>query len=122
MTEDQDQQQFFTDLGATAEQTVEEVRGVEENYFVLLQKMLTPLPWIADLNKKLQNYAAQNFADALEFSHELSHAKDLQDLTRLNVEFIQKRVQSVGEQAKDFAEAYTKLAGSATKVAFDLSS
>ncbi len=122
MTEHQDQQQFFKDLGATAEQTVEEVRGVEENYFVLMQKMLTPFPWIADINRNLQKYAEQNFADALEFSHELTQAEDFQGFVRVNIEFIRKRIQSVGEQAKDFADAYAKSAGSATKAAFDFSS
>jgi hypothetical protein len=29
--ENEDQKQFFKDLGATAEQTVQEVRGFEEN-------------------------------------------------------------------------------------------
>jgi hypothetical protein len=40
MKEDRDQRQFFKDLGATAEQTVEEVRGAEENYFSMMQKMV----------------------------------------------------------------------------------
>jgi hypothetical protein len=33
MKKDRDQSQFFKDLGATAEQTVEEVRGVEGKLF-----------------------------------------------------------------------------------------
>ncbi len=107
MTEEQDQQQFFKDLGATAEQTVEEVRGVEENYFASMQRMLMVFPWFADLNSKLQNYAEQNFADALHFSHELSQAKDVQDFARINVEFAQKSFKSAVEQAQDFAEACT---------------
>ena len=48
MKKDRDQRQFFKDLGATAEQTVEEVRGVEENYFSMMQKTMKPLPWIAE--------------------------------------------------------------------------
>ncbi len=44
MEEEQDQRQFFKDLGATAEQAVEEVRGLEEDYSVLLQKMLMAFP------------------------------------------------------------------------------
>src|SRR5689334_11791170 len=46
MEEEQDQRQFFKDLGATAEQTVQEARGVEEDYFVLLQRMLIAFPWV----------------------------------------------------------------------------
>ena len=33
MDEDDDQRQFFADLAATARQGVEEVRGIEENYY-----------------------------------------------------------------------------------------
>jgi hypothetical protein len=33
MEEDNDQRRFFADLAATARQGVEEVRGVEENYY-----------------------------------------------------------------------------------------
>jgi hypothetical protein len=29
---------------------VEEIRGAEENYFSMMQKMTIPFPWIADLN------------------------------------------------------------------------
>jgi hypothetical protein len=60
--EDEDQKQFFKDLGATAEQTVEEVRGFEENYYSLTQRALTALPWVADYNKKLHGYVEQDFA------------------------------------------------------------
>jgi hypothetical protein len=118
MTEEQDKRQFFKDLGATAEQTVEEVRGAEENYFVLMQRMFAAFPGIADLNNKLQNYAEQNFANALEFSHALSQAKDLQDFTRINVEFGQKLIKLVGAQTMDFAEACTGSAAKAIKAAY----
>ena len=48
MEQEEDQRQFFKDLGATAEQTVEDVRGVEEDYFAVLQNMLIAFPWIAE--------------------------------------------------------------------------
>jgi hypothetical protein len=120
MKKDRDQRQFFKDLGATAEQTVEEVRGVEENYFGMMQKTMIPLPWIADLNAKLQSYAEQHLAAALEFAHKLSLAKDFQDLARIQAEFFQNRMQSLGEQTNDLAEAYTKSAASAIKGSFGL--
>ena len=119
MTEELDEQQFFKDLGATAEQTVEEVRGAEENYFVLMQRMFAAFPEVADLNNKLQNYAEQNFANALDFSHALSQAKHFQDFTRINVEFGQKLMKSVGAQTMDFAEACTGSAAKAIKAAYN---
>ena len=35
--ESEDQKQFFKGLGATAEQTVQEMRGLEENWYSLIQ-------------------------------------------------------------------------------------
>jgi len=115
MEQEQDQRQFFKDLGATAEQTVEDVRGVEEDYFAVLQNMLIAFPWIADIAARMQSYADQNLVDALAFSRELSQAKDIQDFTRINVEFAQKSFKSIFEQAKDFLEACTDSASKAIR-------
>ena len=96
MEQEQDQRQFFKDLGATAEQAVEEVRGVKEDYFAGLQNMLIAFPWVADIAARMQSYADQNFVDALAFSRELSQAKDIQDftsslLTRASSQFLSKQ-------------------------------
>ena len=105
--ENEDEKQFFKDLGATAEQTVEEVRGFEVNYYKLIGRMVAALPWLADFNKKMQSYLEQDFAAALEFGHELRQAKDMQDFVRIQSEYIQKRLQSFAAQMGEFAETYT---------------
>ena len=117
--ENEDQRQFFKDLGATAEQTVQEVRGFEENYYSLIQRMMIALPWLADFNKRMQSYIEQDFAVAFEFARELSQAKDMQDFVRIQTEYIQKCLQSFAAQAKDVAETYTNVASGAIK-AFSL--
>jgi phasin protein len=93
--ENEGEEQFFKDLGATVEQTVEEVRGFEVNYFNVIGRMDAALPWLADFNKKMQNYFEQDFAAALEFAHELRQAKDVQDFIRIQSEYIQKCFQSL---------------------------
>jgi hypothetical protein len=113
--ENEDERQFFKDLGATAEQTVEEVRGFEVNYFNVIGRMVTALPWLTDFNKKLQSYFEQDFAAALEFAHELRQAKDMQDFVRIQSEYIQKCLDSFAAQAKDFSETCTKVATGAIK-------
>jgi hypothetical protein len=51
-----------------------------------LRRLLAPaLPWLADLNKKLQSYTEQNFAAAYQFTRELSQAKDMQDFVQISV-------------------------------------
>jgi hypothetical protein len=122
MEEDQDQKQFFKDLSATVEQTVEEVRGVEENVLSLVQRTTLGVPWVWELNKKLQSYVEQYFHAALGFARELSQAKDLQDFARIQNEFVQTQVHSFGEQTKDFVETYAKVAADPFKTPFDMSS
>ena len=113
--ENEDQEQFFKDLGATAEQTVREVRGLEETYYSLIQRMMIALPWLADFNKRMQSYIEQDFAAAIEFARELSQAKDMQDFARMQTEYFQKCLQSFAAQARDFAETYTNVASGAIK-------
>jgi phasin protein len=113
--ENEDQQQFFKDLGATAEQTVQEVRGLEESYYSLIQWAIPALPWLADFNKKLQSYTEQNFAAAYGFARELSEVKDMQDFSRIQIEYIQKCGHSFAAQMQDLAETYAHLALGAKK-------
>ena len=113
--ESQDQKQFFRDFGATAEQTVQEVRGFEENYYSLVQQTMPALPWLADFNKKLQSYIEQNFAAAYEFAREMSQASDMQDFIRIQTDYIQKCGHSFAAQMQDFAETYSKMASGAIK-------
>jgi hypothetical protein len=113
--ESEDQKQFFSDLGATAEQTVQEVRGVEENYYALIHGAIRVFPWLDDFNEKLQNYFEQNFAAAYEFSRELTQAKDMQDFTRIYSTYNQKCFQLFTAQVRDIAETWTNLVSGATK-------
>lgn len=105
----QDQKQFFGDFGATAEQTVQEVRGLEENYYSLIQRAMPALPWLADFNKKLQSYIEQNFAAAYEYTRELSQARNMQDFIRAQTDYIQKSGHLFAAQMQDFAETYSKM-------------
>ena len=114
MTEqDQDEQQFLHDLGATAEQAVQEVRGLEENYYSLIQGTMMALPWATDFNKKMQGYVEQNFAAAFAFARELSEAKDMQDVFRIYSDYNRKYLQSITAQMRDFVETYTNMASGA---------
>jgi len=116
MEEDnEDQRQFFSDLGATAEQSVQEIRSFEENYYSMIHWAMPTLPWLPDLGQKLQNYVEENFAAAYDFARELSQTKDMQDFVRIYTAYIQKCSQSFAAQMRDFAEIYTEVASGAIK-------
>ncbi len=109
----QDQKQFFRDFSATAEQTVQEVRGFEENWYSLVQGVMPALPWLGDFTKKLQSYIEQNFAAAYEFTRDLSQANDTQDFIRIYTAYMENCLRSYAAQMADFAETYAKVTAGA---------
>ena len=68
MEENEDQRQFFRDLAATAEQTVEEVRAFEENYYSMMQGTMSALPWTANIATRLQSHVEQDFRATFAFA------------------------------------------------------
>ena len=62
----------------------------------------------SELSNKILGYAERNVGSAFEFTQKLVQVRDIQDLTRLQMEFIQAQMQALIEQAKDLSETTTK--------------
>ena len=104
------------ELSTVASQTMKQARGAMENYLDFFQKNMSASPWAgAELNKKVADYAQQNIATAFGFAQKLTQAKDLQDLVRIQTEFLQTQMKSLTEQAKDLSETATKATAGALK-------
>ena len=107
------------DLSTVAGQTIENklVEKWREMYYPdFFQKNISASPWAgAELNKKVIDYAQQNVATAFGFAQKLTQAKDLQDLVRIQTEFLQTQMKSLTEQAKELRETATKAAAGAFK-------
>ena len=104
------------DLSTMASQTIKQARGAMENYLDFFQKSMSASPWAGtELNKKMADYAQQNVATAFGFAQKLTQAKDLQDLVRIQTEFLQTQMKSLTEQAKDLSETATKAAAGPLK-------
>jgi hypothetical protein len=114
---------FSEDMSATVAQSAEQARGAMENYINFFQKGMSASLWAGtDLSKKIQGYAEQNVANATGFAQKLTHAKDLQDLVRIQTEFMQTQLQTLSQQAMDLGTTATKTATDAFKSPLGLSS
>ena len=106
--------QPFEDLSKTAtqavEQNVERARGAMDNYLRFLQNV-----WSPDLAEKMTTYTAQNISASTDCMHQLSQAKDFQEVFRIQTEFMQRKMNTFTEQARSLGEAYNKAATDATK-------
>jgi phasin family protein len=103
-------------------QTMEETRGALDNYFSFVQKALSSFPLTGtEFGEKLRSYAETNIAATNECVRKLSEAKDLQEVIRIQTEFMQTQFNAFGEQTKGLAEIFSKAATEAAKTPFQKS-
>ena len=101
--------EFPTDMRKMTEQSMEQVRTAIHGYLQFFQRAV-PGDVIggSELSNKILGYAERNVASAFEFAQKLAQVRDVQDLVRLQMEFIQAQMQAMTEQAKDLSETVTK--------------
>jgi hypothetical protein len=112
----------FESLTSTAKQTAEQMtkqtQGAMENYFGWPQTTMSAFPWSnTNLNRKLLSHATENVTTAVSFMQKLSQAKSLEDVVKIQAEFMEKQTKSFSEQAKTVGEI-NKPAADAMKTPF----
>jgi hypothetical protein len=97
-------------------QIEERTKHAMETYVNWLQNTMSGSPWTnGDLNKKILSYATENVTAAVGLVEKLSHAKNLEDVVKIQTEFVSKQLSSLNEQTKTIMEICTKAAQAATK-------
>jgi hypothetical protein len=92
-------------------QITERTKHAMESYFNWLQNYMSASPWSnVDLNKKVMSYATDNVTAAVGLVQKLSHAKTLEEVVKIQTEFMSKQLDSFNEQTKAMVEICTKAA------------
>jgi hypothetical protein len=111
-----EKEQFESLTGIETDVQIEErTRHAMENYFNWLHNAILASPWSNDLNKKLLNYATENVTAAVGLVQKLSQAKDVEQVVKIQTEFVSKQLGSLNEQTKTIMEICTKAAQDLTK-------
>lgn len=101
-------------VGEAIEQTKEGVQRVLDTYLSFLEQIISSLPSGGmELGEKLKIYAETNIAATRDYVHELSTAKDFQDVLRIQTQFTQSQLTALGEQTRSLGEACAKAAADA---------
>jgi hypothetical protein len=105
------------DFSAMGKQTMARAYSAMDYYFDHLKKTIASAPTGGtEFGEKVKACAEQNISATQEFVRDLSYAKDIQDVLRIQMEFMRSQLEAFGEQAKDLREAYIKAAsGQMTK-------
>jgi hypothetical protein len=108
MTKEKTQGDEFSVIG---KQTVARAYSAMGYYFDHLKKSVASAPTGGTgFGEKIKACAEQNIFATQEFVRDLSYAKDIQDMLRIQMEFMRSQLEAFGEQAKDLSEAYIKAA------------
>ncbi len=97
-------------------QVEERTRQAMETYVNWLQNAMSGSPWAnVDLNKKLLSYATNNVTAAVGLVQKLSQAKDVEQVVKIQTEFMSQQLNSFTEQTQAIMEICTKAAQDMTK-------
>ena len=108
-----------TGIQQTVEQITKQTQGAMENYFGWLQESMSSFPWSnTNLNRILLSNATQNVTATLAFLQKLSQAKNLQEVVKIQTDFMEAQMNSFNEQAKVLSEMHGKAAEDAMKSPF----
>ena len=101
----------FEPARQTAEQMTEGIQEAIANYFSWLQNAMQAGPWFnTDLNKKLTSCATESVTATLSFMQKLGQAKNLEDVVKIQTEFVKAQTDSFNEHAKGLGEIYARMA------------
>ena len=99
-----------TDMRKVTSQSMEQARTAINGYLHFLQGHIPGnVMGGSELSNKVLGYAELNVASAFEFAQRLVQVRDVDELTKLQMEFVRGQMQAITEQAKDLSETATKL-------------
>ena len=116
MTENKSPSEIPTDVRKMTEQSMQQVRTAIDSHLRFFQRAVPGnVMGGNELSNKVLNYAQRNVQNAFEFAQKLVQVKDVQELVKLQTEFIQSQMQAMTEQVKDLSETSTKAVMDAVK-------
>lgn len=106
-----------------AEKSVEEAKKAFDGFVTQAHKAVTAIEGQAsaaqagakDFNSKVISYAEANMAASFDFAQRMVRASDMNELVKLQTEFLQAQMKALQEQAKELGSAATKAMTDAAK-------
>jgi len=103
------------EFSAIGKQTTAHAYSAMDYYFDHLKKTVASAPsGGTEFGEKVKACAEQNIAATQEFVRDLSYAKDVQDMFRIQMEFMRTQMEAFAKQANSLGDAYIKAASGQT--------
>jgi phasin len=110
------------DMRKFAEQSVEQARQAFDRFISAAHEAVADFEGRAqtarsgamDVGGRAMTFAERNMAASFEFAQQLVKAKDVQEVVRLQTEYLKAQVQALNEQTKELADTAARVAKDAT--------
>lgn len=106
------------DMRKFAEQSVEQARQAFDRFITAAHEAVADFEGRAqaarsgamDVGGRAMSFAERNMAASFEFAQKLVKAKDVEEVIRLQTEYVKAQVQALNEQTKELADAAAQVA------------
>jgi hypothetical protein len=106
-----------SDIRNVTEQSLDQVKSAIEGYLQFFQKNGPGnVAGGSELSNKVLGYSVKNVARAFDFARKLLQVRDVDELTRLQMDFMGAQMQAMTEQAKDLSETAAKVVMDSLKI------
>ncbi|HYS48676.1 MAG TPA: phasin family protein [Xanthobacteraceae bacterium] len=106
-----------------AEKSVEQAKKAFDGFIAAAQQAVAQVEGQAaaaqagatDMRRKAMSFAEQNVATSFEFAQKLAQARNVEEVVRLQTEFVQAQMRTLAEQAKELGASAAATASDAAK-------
>ena len=106
------------ELRTFAERSVEQARQAFDGFISAAHHAMSAFEGQAetarkgarDVTEKAMTFAERNMASAFAFAHDLVRARDLQEVLRLQADYVRRQMETLTEQARELGESTSKAA------------
>ena len=107
------------EMRAFAEKSVEQAKQAFDTFISAAQQAVSTVENQAgsartgakETSELAMRFAERNIASSFEFAQRLLHAKDFQEVTALQAEYVKSQIAALTEQAKELSKQASKVAG-----------
>ena len=109
-----------TEMRQVAEKSLEDAKKAFDGFIAAAQKAAAEVDatlaqaGAKDVGRKAMAFAEQNVATSFEFAQKLARAKTVEEMLRLQAEFVKTQMPVLSDQAKELGEAATTAATGTT--------
>jgi len=106
-----------------AEKSVEQAKKAFDGFIAAAQQAVAQVEGQAaaaqagatDMRRKAMSFAEQNVATSFEFAQKLAQTRNVEEVVRLQTEFVQAQMRTLAEQAKELGASAAATASDAAK-------